>query len=211
MNFTLPHFSLHDFMYDFIVAIPAALIIGTAILGTRKLSNPWINRKVIHLSVTPGILMYLYVFKEPYAFFVYSIVFTIFLLMHHIRQNIMGWFQFEKNLGEVYFTLSFALLSLIFWHAREVGTTIMLFMAVGDAITGIVRSSVCKVRCKHWIGSLAMLITTTIIGYILVGVIGVLLAILATLFEKQWFIDDNISVPLVSTVTYFAVTSIISG
>lgn len=118
----------------------------------------------------------------------------------------MGWFQFEKNLGEVYFTLSFAILSLIFWYVRNVGAAIMLFMAVGDAITGIVRSRVCKRRCKHWIGSLAMLVSTVIIGYILIGSIGIILAVLATLSERQRIIDDNISVPLISSITYFVIT-----
>ena len=208
MDFTLPNFVLDDFIYDFVIAIPAAVIIGVAVLGTKKLSNPWVNRKIIHLSATPAILMYLYVFKEPYAFFVYSIILTLFLLINHVRRNIMGWFQFERNLGEVYFTLSFAILSLIFWHAREVGATIMLFMAVGDAVTGIVRSKVCRKRCKHWLGSLAMLISTITIGYILIGTIGVVLAVLATVFERQWIIDDNISVPLISTVVYFIVAAI---
>ena len=206
MIFTLPPFSIHDFIYDFVVAIPAAIVIGAAVLGTKKLNNPWINRKIIHLSATPAILMYLYIFKEPYAFFVYSLILTVFLLIHHVKRSIMGWFQFEKNLGEVYFTLSFAILSLIFWHARNVGAAIMLFMAVGDAITGIVRSRVCKRRCKHWIGSLAMLVSTVIIGYILIGTIGIILAVLATLSERQWIIDDNISVPLISSITYFVIT-----
>jgi len=206
MNFTLPPFSIHDFIYDFVVAIPAAIVICAAVLGTKKLSNPWVNRKIIHLSATPAILMYLYIFREPYAFFVYSLIITVFLLIHHVKRSIMGWFQFENNLGEVYFTISFAILSLIFWHARNVGAAIMLFMAVGDAITGIVRSRVCKRRCKHWIGSLAMLISTVIIGYILIGPIGIILAVLATLSERQRIIDDNISVPLISSITYFVIT-----
>ncbi len=210
MKFTIPPFSWEYFINDFVIAIPAAAIIGATVFGTKKLKNPWVNRKIIHLSVTPAILMYLYVFKEPYAFFIYSIMITLFLLIHHLKSSVMEWFQLKGNLGEVYFAASFAILSIIFWDLREVAAAIMLFMAVGDAITGLVRSRVCRERCKHWIGSLAMLITSSIIGFVLIGALGVLLAVLATISEKQWFIDDNISVPLVSALTFYMINFLLS-
>lgn len=203
--FILPEFSINYYLTDMVIAIPAALLIGLTILTTKRFKNPWFNRKLIHLSTVPAILMYLYIFKEPYAFFTYSALITFLLILHHIRKDEMPWFQIKGNLGEVYFTACFSILSLTMWYMKELAVAIMLFMAIGDAVTGLVRMRVCKERCKHWLGSLAMLLTTSIIGYILMGIIGLPMAIAATLAERQRFIDDNIGIPLAAIITYLTI------
>lgn len=203
--FILPEFSINYYLADIVIAIPAALLIGLTILITKRFKNPWFNRKLIHLSTVPAILMYLYVFKEPYAFFTYSVLIAFLLILHHIRKDEMPWFQIKGNLGEVYFTACFSILSLTMWYMKELAVAIMLFMAIGDAVTGLVRMRVCKERCKHWLGSLAMLLTTSIIGYILIGIIGLPMAIAATLAERQHLIDDNIGIPLAAIITYLTI------
>ncbi|HEY0087626.1 MAG TPA: dolichol kinase, partial [Candidatus Lokiarchaeia archaeon] len=52
-------------------------------------------------------------------------------------------------------------------------------------------------RTKAWEGSLAMLIVCILIGFKM-GWAGIIAAIFATIFEKLEFIDDNISIPIVS-------------
>jgi len=208
--FALPKFSFDDYINDMIIAIPAAALIGITIFLTRKIRNPWFNRKIIHLSSVPAVFMYLYVFKEPYAFFTYGILITLLLVLHHLRKKEMSWFQIRGNLGEVYFTASYSIIALTMWYMREPAVTVMLFMAVGDAVTGLVRMKVCRERCKHWIGSLAMLITTSIIGYVFLGSLGLPMAVIATLAERQQFIDDNLGVPLASILTYLLVTPLIT-
>ncbi|OYT52010.1 MAG: hypothetical protein B6U76_10360 [Desulfurococcales archaeon ex4484_217_2] len=208
--FALPEFSFDDYINDMIIAIPAAALIGITIFLTRRIKNPWFNRKIIHLSSVPAVFMYLYVFKEPYAFFTYGTLITVLLVLHHLRKNEMSWFQIRGNLGEVYYTVSYSVMALTMWYMRELAVTVMLFMAVGDAVTGLVRIRVCRERCKHWIGSLAMLITTSIIGYVFLGSLGLLMAIIATIAERQEFIDDNLGIPLASILTYLLVTSLVT-
>ena len=208
--FALPEFSFDDYINDMIIAIPAATLIGVTIFLTRRIKNPWFNRKIIHLSSVPAVFMYLYVFKEPYAFFTYGTLITVLLVLHHLRKNEMSWFQIRGNLGEVYYTVSYSVMALTMWYMRELAVTVMLFMAVGDAVTGLVRIRVCRERCKHWIGSLAMLITTSIIGYVFLGSLGLLMAIIATIAERQEFIDDNLGIPLASILTYLLVTSLVT-
>ena len=208
--FALPEFSFDDYINDMIIAIPAATFIGVTIFLTRRIKNPWFNRKIIHLSSVPAVFMYLYVFKEPYAFFTYGTLITVLLVLRHLRKNEMSWFQIRGNLGEVYFTVSYSVMALTMWYMRELAVTVMLFMAVGDAVTGLVRIRVCRERCKHWIGSLAMLITTSIIGYVFLGSLGLLMAIIATIAERQEFIDDNLGIPLASILTYLLVTQLVT-
>lgn len=200
----LPPFNLDLYIEDMIVAVPTAFLIGFTILATRKIDNPWLNRKLIHLSTVPAILLYLYVFKEPYAFFTYGVLITLMLLVHHLRKKELSWFQLKGNLGEVYFALSYTLISILLWNLRALAVTVMLLMAVGDALTGIVRMRFCEKRCKHWIGSIAMFVISSIIGYALLGIIGIIIAVVAALAEKQQYVDDNISIPLTAIITYFA-------
>ncbi|MGQ9515141.1 MAG: hypothetical protein ACUVTL_08875 [Thermoproteota archaeon] len=118
----------------------------------------------------------------------------------------MGWFQVKNNLGEVFYTLSFAILSLLLWETnRTLAGTAMLFMSVGDSITGIIRSRFVKERKKHWSGSLGMLITCSFIGSIMFGLDGLILSFVATLAEFQPWIDDNLMVPFTTTLVNFLI------
>ena len=80
-----------------------------------------------------------------------------------------------------------------FW----LGVIPALFMSFGDGVTGIVRNLKYKKRTKAWEGSLAMLIVCVLIG-LKMGWPGIIAAFAATIFERFEFIDDNISIPLVS-------------
>jgi dolichol kinase len=142
----------------------------------------------------------MFVFKEPYLFFSFALAFTIALLIPHIRSKEMRWFQVKDNFGEVFYTLSFAILSIILWESnRTLAGTSMLFMSVGDSITGMIRSRFVHERKKHWSGSLGMLLTCSIIGYAMLGLDGFILSAVATLAEFQPWIDDNLMVPFATT------------
>ncbi len=186
---------------DLIIAFLLFSIIVTTVLLTKKFSNIWINRKMIHLSVVPAILCYMYVFNEPYIFFIFAIFFVVFLILPHVKSKELSWFQEKKNYGEVFFCLSFAILAIPCWeNYRILAGVAMLFMAVGDSVTGIVRSRFLKNRGKHWSGSIAMLITCLFIGLFFLSYKGIVLSILATLLEYQPWIDDNLTVPLLTVL-----------
>lgn len=195
-----------DFILDWVYAIILFAFIIFVIDFVKRFGNVWVNRKLIHLSSVPAVIFYMYIFKTPYPYIFFSIFFTILLYLKHVRNDLSGWFQVEGNYGEVFFTLSYGFISAIFWGIdRVLGGLIMLFMAVGDSITGIVRSRFVDRWQKHWTGSLAMLIASVLMGYILYGLWGVLLGFIATIFEAQPYLDDNLAVPLASGLTALAI------
>jgi len=195
-----------DFILDWVYAIILFTFIIFVIDFVKRFGNVWVNRKLIHLSSVPAVIFYMYIFKTPYPYIFFSIFFTILLYLKHVRNDLSGWFQVEGNYGEVFFTLSYGFISAIFWGIdRVLGGLIMLFMAVGDSITGIVRSRFVDRWQKHWTGSLAMLIASVLMGYILYGLWGVLLGFIATIFEAQPYLDDNLAVPLASGLTALAI------
>ena len=194
--------SLSDFILDWIYAIILFAFIIFVVDFVKRFENVWINRKLIHLSSVPAVVFYMYIFKTPYPYIFFSILFTILLYLKHIRNDLSKWFQVEGNYGEVFYTISYGFISAIFWSIdRILGGLIMLFMAVGDSITGIVRSRFVDRWQKHWTGSLAMLVVSVLMGYILYGLWGVLLGFIATLFEVQPYLDDNLAIPIATGLT----------
>lgn len=196
----LPTFKSYiiDWIYGSILFIFILFIVY--IIKSRP--NVWVNRKIIHLSTIPAVIFYMYIFSSPYPFIFFNIVFTIILYLKHIRDNLSTWFQVEGNYGEVYFTISYGVISTIFWHIdRVLGGLIMLFMAVGDSVTGIVRSHFVDRWQKHWTGSIAMLVVSMVIGYYLYSYYGILLGLIATLAEAQPYLDDNLAVPISTAIT----------
>ncbi len=198
---------MKDLVFDLLVSIPLFAFICVVMTLTSHLKNVWRNRKYIHFSSIPAILAYMYVFKEPFVFFFFSILFTVILLYRHKKNQLFKWFQQRKNKGEVWFTLSFAFVSLVFWFInRTAGGLIMLFMAAGDGVTGIIRSFFVKKRQKHLSGTIGMIGICSILGYAFLGIKGVLLAVVASICEYQRWIDDNLAIPLFTSLAYFLIT-----
>jgi len=73
-------------------------------------------------------------------------------------------------------------------------------LALGDSLRESAREDQ-KERGKHISGSIAMFIICSAIGYYFYGVKGLLLSAIATLAEYQPWVDDNISVPLLTALT----------
>lgn len=191
-----------DILFDLMLALFLFVIIILTVMLTRRLGNPWVNRKIIHLSSVPAVISYMYIFTEPYIFFSFAVLFTVVLLIPHIKKREMSWFQLRNNYGEVYYTASFAVLCLVLWNIdRILAGLSMLFMAVGDSVTGLVRSRILKERAKHVSGSIAMFIVCSAMGYYFYGLKGLILSAIATLAEYQPWVDDNISVPLLTALS----------
>ena len=192
---------LTDFFGDLLLGCILFSLIMATVFITKRFKNIWINRKLIHLSVSPAVLAYMYVFKEPYVFLMFGVLFSFILIFPHFREKELTWFQEKNNYGEVFFCISFSILSILFWgYSRILTGVAMLFMAIGDSVTGMVRSMFLKKRGKHWTGTIAMLITCLIIGFIFLGYKGMVLSIIATVAEYQPWLDDNLSVPMVTMI-----------
>jgi dolichol kinase len=196
-------------LYDWLYAVILFIFIITIIYLVKRFENVWVNRKIVHLSSVPAVIFYMYFFKTLHPFLFFSILFTILLTLKHARGDLSRWFQVDGNYGEIFFTFSYTLISLLFWGINRVlGGLIMLFLAIGDSITGIVRSRFVTKWQKHWTGSIAMLIACVALGYLLYGFPGIILGVIATVAECQPYLDDNLSIPL-STALASLITIII--
>jgi len=84
-----------------------------------------------------------------------------------------------------------------------IGLMPLLFMSFGDSATGLVRAVTQKRHVKSWEGSLAMFLICSIIGFLSLGVYGVIVGSMATLVEKIPKIDDNITVPMITALLVY--------
>ncbi|MEM2145542.1 MAG: hypothetical protein QW279_09285 [Candidatus Jordarchaeaceae archaeon] len=162
------------------------------------------NRKVIHM-LAGGVcaIAVPFVFKTAVLPFAMAILLAIFIYTPHKLGKIMYWFQTRDNAYEVSFCIMWGLVISLGWLFSGgefwFGVLPVLFMSIGDAITGVIRNYVYHRRTKSWWGNLAMAMFSIPVGATL-GVAGILAGGVASFIEHFEFnpIDDNITVPAVS-------------
>ena len=172
--------------------------------GVEHFVAAYYNRKVIHIFAG-GLCAVLisFVFETPLLPFIMAMLLAVFLYIPHKIGKIMYWFQTEDNMYEITFCIMWGIVLSLGWTVSGgnfwFGILPVLFMAVGDAITGVVRNILYKRRTKSWWGNLAMALFSIPVGATL-GVAGVLAGAIASFVEHFEFkpIDDNITVPLIS-------------
>ncbi len=192
-------------------AIAAAVIILLAIWGTSKAGEEyaWVNRKIIHFSIVPAVLMLYYGKIPQWAFSAAAFAFGAFQLWPHLKNREFSWYQVEHNYGEVFFAFSASVIPLVL--PLEYATALLLAMAVSDGVTGIIRHYYFRKHGfnvklkKHWTGSLGYFITAVIIAFLFleagtVGKIG--WAVILMLAEYQPWLDDNLAVPIVGSLLF---------
>ncbi|WP_460124770.1 dolichol kinase [Stetteria hydrogenophila] len=162
------------------------------------------NRKIIH-ALAGGVVALLvpYVFSSPTLPLVLALLLAVFTYIPHRTGRLLYWFQVPDNMYEVRFCIMWGLAVYLAWRFLGdpwLGVVPVLFMAFGDAATGVVRNLLYGRRTKAWVGNLAMLAVTLPIGYALAGIPGALAAVAASVVEHFEFkyIDDNVTVPLVA-------------
>lgn len=162
------------------------------------------NRKIIHI-LAGGVCAIIvpFVFETSFLPLVMAMLLALFLYVPHRVGRLMYWFQKEDNMYEVSFCIMWGIIITLGWLVSGgnfwFGILPALFMSVGDAITGIVRNTLYKKRTKSWWGNLVMALFSMSIGATL-GLAGILAGVTASFVEhfEFKFIDDNITVPLVS-------------
>ena len=171
--------------------------------GIKERVVVYYNRKLIHIFAG-GLVAFLtpFIFTDVYIPFAMSIILAIVSYLPYKIGKINYWYQVPENKFDVHFCIMWGL-SILFgkliFNNWWVGVVPVLYMSIGDAVTGIVRNYIFGKRTKSWWGNLAMLAVCVPIGLTL-GLKGVLAAIVASIlehYEYKW-IDDNIIVPLVS-------------
>jgi len=200
--------------YDFLITIPLFLWV----LFVMKVASRWIydlaikksyppdsatyfGRKTIHILASGvAALLIPILYREPLIPFFSSIILAIYTYLPHKKDKLNQWYQAKNNTKEVNFSIMWGISILVGWYFDRtfwLGVIPVLFMSFGDGITGIIRNIKYKKRTKAWEGSLGMLIVCIMIG-LRMGIAGIVAAIFATIIEKLDFMDDNISVPVVS-------------
>lgn len=172
--------------------------------GFRHNVAVYYNRKIIHIAAGGLVaLLVPYVFKTPMLPLMFASLLAIFTYIPHRRNKLMFWFQTPDNIYEVHFCIMWGLIIMLGWVISEgnfwFGVLPVLFMALGDAITGLVRNTIYKKRTKSWWGNLAMASLSIPLGAVL-GIAGMVAGAIASIVEHFEIgpIDDNILVPLTS-------------
>ncbi len=167
------------------------------------------DRKVIHM-LAGGVVALLtpFVFTSPLTPLVTSLALSAFLAYHR-RRSLLYWFQSRENAYEVNFTIAWGVSVFVLWLATgdsKLAVLPALFIAFGDAVTGIIRNAVFARRTKHWYGNVGMLAVTLPLGLALAGVPGAVAAIVASIVERFEFppIDDNILIAASSAAILLA-------
>jgi len=171
--------------------------------GVEHNAAVYYNRKLMHL-LAGGLCAVAvpFIFETPFLPFMMAMLMALFTFIPHKINKVMYWFQIEDNAREVSFCIMWGAVITFGWFVSGdlwFGAVPVLFMSVGDAVTGIVRNFIYGKRTKSWLGNLTMAIFSVSIGTAL-GVAGILAGGVASFLEHFEFnpIDDNIVVPLVS-------------
>jgi len=127
------------------------------------------NRKIIHM-LAGGLVAALvpFIFRTSLLPFAMAMLLAIFIYMPHRMGKIMYWFQTEDNMYEVSFAVMWGIIISLGWVFSggdfRFGVLPVLFMSVGDAVTGVVRNVIYKKRTKSWWGNLVMALLTIFLG-----------------------------------------------
>ncbi len=203
------------------MALPLAVWSLAVVYGTKPLYHRmrrrglphnvavYYNRKIIH-SAAGGVVALLtpFVFREPVIPAISAFLLGAFLLHARRSGRLMYWFQVPENSYEVNFTIAWGLSLLILWPILGPKLAVLpaLFIAFGDAVTGVVRNTLFKRRTKHWAGNVAMLAVAAPLGYAYGGLLGAVAGLIASVVERYEFppIDDNLLIALASLAVLVA-------
>jgi phytol kinase len=207
---------------DLARSIPLALMVLGVVYATKPFYHymrgrglphnvaVYYNRKTIH-AAGGGLVALLvpYIFREPLIPALMAFLLGGFLWYMRHSGRLMYWFQVPENSYEVNFTLAWGTSLLILWPllgSARLAVIPALFIAFGDAVTGVVRNTLFARRTKHWAGNIAMLAVTAPLGYIYGSLPGLFAGIIASFVERYGFppIDDNILIALSSLAVLLA-------
>lgn len=207
---------------DLLKSIPLAAMVLAVVYATKPLYHRmrarglphnvavYYNRKIIH-AAGGGLVALLvpYIFREPLIPALMAFLLGGFLWYMRRSGRLMYWFQVPENSYEVNFTLAWGASLLILWPllgSARLAVIPALFIAFGDAVTGVVRNTLFARRTKHWVGNLAMLAVVAPLGYAYGGLPGLAAGIVASFVERYEFppVDDNLLIALSSLIILLA-------
>jgi len=211
--------------------VPYAIFIICIVLLSLWMANyfydneikHWVSRKVGHLGGSVAYILSAFLFSSWVWPVILSSGFAILLLSARLIRpstfrGVGGTGRRASIFAEIWFPVIGTAVLLVGWawlNNPFAAVACILFMGVGDAVTGLVRSQVSDKEQKHLLGSVAMLITCLLIAWCFVSPvwIGVIAAFAVTITEYlcgnvsriRWlrWADDNLMIPLVGAAVIF--------
>ncbi len=191
----------------YVIAILFVTKILYGIMRRRGLEHNvavYYNRKFIHVFAGGVVALFVpFVFSSPTIPLILALVLSLLVYLPHKTGKILEWFQVKDNMFEVNFTLMWGIGLFLLWILFDdpfLAIIPPVFMAMGDAVTGVIRNLMFKRRTKHWIGNIFMAMVTVPLGYIYGGIPGAVAGVVAAFIERYEFppIDDNVLITLSS-------------
>ena len=166
----------------------------------QRFHNFVYSRKLAHGLAGLIVLSFPFVFTQPHI----PVALSVVLLLAFVLAYKNGFFHgvsIKGRYSEIYFAGGF-ILCFSSWYlvGPWPGIAAALFLAWGDGITGLVRYPLYHTQFeKGWGGSIAMLVSCLLIAIMVQPYwIGAVAAVVATIVEKQRWVDDNITIPICS-------------
>ncbi len=207
---------------ELVIASILAIYVILVVYGTKLTYNyfsrkglphnvaVYYNRKIIHMAAGGFVAILVpFIFNSPIIPFLMAFALGGFLYYWHWKNRLLYWFQTKENMFEVNFTIAWGISLLLLWLITgdpKIAVVPAMFIAFGDAITGIIRNAVFAKRTKHWYGNLGMLLVVVPLGYIYAGYYGAIAGIISSIVERYEFppVDDNLLIALSSTLILLA-------
>ena len=195
--------------------LPFVILVAGAIAVGLYLSNlmydykvpQYISRKIGHGVGGMGLLLLVFFFQEPWWPLILAGGFTLLLggarILKPSTFRGVGGTGRSHALAEVWFPLASTVSIAVGWvwlNNPMLAIVPTLYMAWGDMVTGLIRSRVYGREVKGNWGSVGMLVSCLLIGYLFqpywIAAVG---AVVATLVEKysglsRTWVDDNYTI-----------------
>lgn len=172
----------------------------------KDIPAAYVGRKIVHIFGGGITALLVPIFYVGYYYFVTISAFGLALyLLVRRKYGLMYWFQIRENRYEVHFALVYGLILLVGVMLGNllIGLIPILFMSFGDSASGLIRAITQKRHVKSWEGSVAMFLICSIIGFLFLGIYGIIVGFIASIIEKIPKIDDNITVPIATAILIF--------
>lgn len=198
----------------------------------RKITDPFLSRKLIHIAVGCLVSLSLYSFEHWIFLMALSLIFIASNLNDLFSGRIEAMTARDRNWGTVFFPFSFLFL-LVFWgrENRELILVAMMILTFSDSLAGLIgyywgRNPVrVFYEQKTALGSLSFFLTTFLIlsislswGYAIPIILSfwgaVMLALVLTILESFSVIGiDNLTLPVLSAflIHHFLVNPVNHG
>ena len=181
--------------------------------GFEEMVAVYYNRKIVHMAAGGVVAL-----TVPFLFdsWIYplaiGLVLTVITALPRLKGQSMDFMQTKENWNDSKFTLMWGLSIAILWilfNDPFLAIIPALFMAFGDAVTGVVRNALYKKRTKSPVGNVFMLIVCVMIGYYFASIAvnpiplwGILAAIAASIVERFEIgpIDDNVLITITAMI-----------